>query len=176
MAARMPDDTLSPRHTFTETTMDRPQGRTLQSLEDARAFLDEHTDKLAAINTTGARQELDRAIADAAAHATDQTGHALVAEGTTQKQRALRHALLRDHMSPVARIARARLPHTPELAPLRMPRSNPSVQRLASAARGMAQAAEAHADVFLAAGLPAEFIAQLNDAVGALVRSVGARA
>jgi hypothetical protein len=56
-----------------------------------------------------------------------------------------------------------------------MPRSNPSAQRLATAARGMAQAAGHHAEVFIAAGLPADFIVQLNGAADALVRSVNAR-
>jgi hypothetical protein len=135
-----------------------------------------HADELASVNTTGTRQELDQAIADSAGHATDQTGNTLAAEGATQKQQTLRQTLLRDHMAPIARMARARLPQTPEMAPLRMPRNNSSVQRLATAARGMAQAAVPHGKVFIAAGLPADFITQLNAAADALVQSVNARA
>jgi hypothetical protein len=175
MMARMPDDTPSPRHIFKETTMHTQQGRMFQSLENVRQFLDEHTDKLAAVITTGTRRELDEAIAALAVHAADQSGNALIAQGATQKQRALRQALLHDHMAPIARIAKARLPRTPEMAPLRMPRSNPAVQRLVTAAHGMAKAAAPFTDVFVAAGLPAEFLTQLNAAAEALVQSVSAR-
>ena len=51
----MPDDALPSRRIFSETTMDTHQGKILQSLEDARAFLDEHADTLASVVTTGAR-------------------------------------------------------------------------------------------------------------------------
>jgi hypothetical protein len=56
-----------------------------------------------------------------------------------------------------------------------MPRGHPSIQRLASAARGMAQAAAPHADVFIGAGFSTDFIAQLNAAADALLHSVNAR-
>jgi hypothetical protein len=156
-------------------TMYTQQGRMLESLENVQHFLDEHADKLGAVITTGTRKELDEAIVALAAHAADQVGNVLIAKGATHKQRALRQALLHDHMVPIARIAKKHLPHTPELAPLRMPRSHPSVKRLIVAAEGMAEAAAPFADVFVTAGQPADFLTRLNQAAGALAESVSAR-
>jgi hypothetical protein len=50
----------------------------------------------------------------------------------TKKQLALRHALLGDHREPIARTAKARLPHTPEMQPLRMPEEKPTPPNLAA--------------------------------------------
>jgi hypothetical protein len=93
----------------------------------------------------------------------------------TQKQYALREALLRDHMAVIVRIAKAKLTPTPEVAPIRMPRGRPTVERLSAAANGMAKAAEPFAAVFIAAGLAADFIAQLTAAADALVASMSHR-
>ena len=91
---------------------------------------------------TGARKRLDDAIIELSTHASDQTGSALRSQGATRKQKSLRTALLRDHMAPIARIARVDLPQAPEIEPLRMPRGRPTATRLAAAANGMAKAAE----------------------------------
>jgi alkanesulfonate monooxygenase SsuD/methylene tetrahydromethanopterin reductase-like flavin-dependent oxidoreductase (luciferase family) len=65
-------------------------------------------------------------------------------------------------MAPVARIARADLPNTPEFRPLRMPRGRITPEKLAAAGSGMAQAAARYTDTFVAAGLSPDFVAQLN--------------
>jgi hypothetical protein len=78
-------------------------------------------------------------------------------------------------MAPIARIARAELPPTPEMSALRMPRQAWKMERLAAAAHGMAQAAESSAAHFVAAGLPTDFIARLAGAADAMVRSVSDR-
>lgn len=155
--------------------MQTAQGNMLQSLRSVQAFLEENAAKLTSVVNSGARQRLDDAIAELATHVSDQSGSHLASQGATQKQRVLRAALLRDHMGPVSRIARADLPQTPEIEPLRMPRGRPTVERLAAAAYGMAKAAMAHAPVFIAAGLPADFVAQLEAAADALVLSLNER-
>jgi hypothetical protein len=86
----------------------------------------------------------------------------------------MRQALLRDHMAKIARIAAADLPNVPELEPLRMPRGKPTVEKLAALA-GMAKTAEPYADVFVAAGLPNDFIAQLTTATDAMTNAIGER-
>ena len=121
--------------------MQTAQGNMLQSLRAVHAFLDENAAKLTGVVNTGARQKLDDAIAQLSTHASDQTGHYLAAQGATQKKAALRAALLRDHMAPIARIAAAELPASPEIEPLKMPRGRPATETLASLAYGMAQAA-----------------------------------
>jgi hypothetical protein len=144
----------------------------LDSLKAAQHFLDEHATKLGDVATGGARKRLDDVIAELTAHVADQSGSDLAAQGNTKKQRALRIALIRDHIAPISRIARADLPDTPEVQPLKMPRGKPSTQKLASIARGMAKAAAPFTSVFLMGGLPTDFIARLDTATNALLEAV----
>jgi hypothetical protein len=92
--------------------MQRAQGNMLRSLRAVQAFLDQNAFKLADVVNTGARQRLADSIAELSGHATDQRGSVLASQVSTQKQRALRLALLRDHMAPISRIARSDLPQT----------------------------------------------------------------
>jgi len=152
------------------------QGTTLGSLRSADTFLTDNADALPSVVTTGARKELGDLIADVEAHASDQSGHALAAQSATRKQRMLRTALLRDHMAPISRIARAALPTTSETEPLKMPDTQATAARLASAAEGMGKAALPYADIFVAAGLPTDFVPQLNAAADAMIGAVNDRA
>jgi hypothetical protein len=155
--------------------MQTMQGNMLQSLRNVAGFLDQHADRLPGVNQGGARQELDGAIAELEAHASNQSGSSLGSQGATQRHRTLRLALVRDHMLPIARIAAASLPHTPELQPLRMPAGRPSAQKLAAAAHGMAEAATNYATVFTRTGLPEDFLARLTAASDAMIASLGER-
>lgn len=92
-------------------------------------------------------------------------------EGATKKVRALRRALLRDHMAAIARVARADLPNSLEVQPLKMPRGNTGIEKLAATAYGMAKAAEPFAAVFLLAGLPPDFINRLVMAAAGLIQA-----
>jgi hypothetical protein len=147
----------------------------LESLRSVEQFLDENADTLANVVNTGARQRLTAAITDLSAHASEQTGSNLAAQGATQKKEALRRSLLRDHMAPLARIAAADIPNLPELSPLRMPRGKPTAEKLASYAYGMGAAAAPFTDTFTKAGLAADFVAQLNTAADAVVGVVANR-
>ena len=152
--------------------MQTSQGNMLDSLKAVQHFLDEHAAKLGDVATGAARKRLDDVVAELAAHVADQSGSDLASQGSTKKQRALRAALIRDHMAPISRIARADLPDTPEVQPLKMPRGKPSTQKLASIARGMAKAATPFASVFLSSGLPTDFVARLDTATNALLQAV----
>jgi hypothetical protein len=151
--------------------MQTEQGNTLLSLQAVQEFLARHADKLPDVMQSGARERLDAAIIALEGHVSEQTGSQLHAQGATGRLRTLRAVLLR-HMKRIARIARADLPRTPELAPLRMPWGKPTGQRLAAAASSMAKAAAPHAAVFVAAGQRADFIARLEQAADALVVSL----
>src|SRR5437879_5666935 len=155
--------------------MQTAQGTMLQSLRAVQGFLEQHADQLTGVVQTGARKRLDDAILALEGLVSDQTGSALASKGLTRKQRAQRMALLRDHMRSISRIAKADLPATPQFAPLRMPRGKPTLERLAAAAAGMAQVAEPFADIFVKAGMPADFIAQLNTAAADMVGSLSTR-
>jgi len=155
--------------------MQTVQGSVLESLRGVQQFLNDNADKLAGVVKTGARQKLDDAIVELTAHAFDQQGSNLAAQGNTKQGRALQLVLRRDHMAPIARIARADLPPTPAVEPLKMPKGKPTVERLAALAGGMASAAAPFADVFISAGLPTDFIAQLNAATDAMLSEVSQR-
>ena len=155
--------------------MQTTQGSVLESLRAVQTFLSDNGDKLADVVKTGARQKLDDAIVELTTHATDQQGSHLAAQGNTKKKRTLQIILRRDHMAPIARIARAELPPVPEVEPLKMPKGRPTAERLAALADGMAKAAAPFTDTFVSAGLPSDFIAQLNAATNAMVSEVNQR-
>jgi hypothetical protein len=148
--------------------MDNKQGSVLESIRAVQNFLDAHADQLGEMNKTGVRQQLDQVVTQLTGHVTSQKDHSLASLGATRKQRALRRVLIKEHMRPIARIATADLPPTPEVQPLTMPAGHPTAAVLIAAARGMAAAAERFATVFTGAGLPADFVAQLTTATEAL--------
>lgn len=151
------------------------QGSAFRALRAVQAFLDANATALAGVVSSGARKRLDDVIVALDGHAGLQSGSNLAARSATQTQRALREALLRDHMAPIAKIAASELPDSPELEPLRLPLGDPSPERLWALATGMAAAAAQHADVFTTAGLPPDFAAQLNTAADAMLASVDQR-
>jgi hypothetical protein len=155
--------------------MNTQQGTALQTLQDVQRFLELHKDKLGAVPASGARAALDQVIADLSAHVGDQAGGNLETRGATRRYRALRGVLLYEHMNPIAKIARAELPRTPAIEPLKMPPGNVSAQRLASLAQGMADTAVQYTDVFVGQGLPADFAQQLLTARDGMLESVTGR-
>lgn len=154
--------------------MKSTQSIVFQSLRAASVFIDTNAEQLAGVVDSGARKRLAEAIASLSAHAVDQNGNQLKAQGLTERQRALR-AELHDQMAAIARVARADLPNTPEFGALRMPRGRQTPDRLKAAAGGMAQVAAAHTAVFTAAGLPNDFIAQLTNSAQAVLTAVDER-
>lgn len=155
--------------------MQTKQGNMLQSLRNVEVFLDENATQLAGVVQSDVRQRLTDAITSLEIHVSAQAEGTFGSKGATRKHKALRRALIRDHMTPIARIAAADLPDAPELHPLRLPASGISVQRLAAAAHGMADTAQKYADVFTRATLPADFAAQLSAAADAMIASIGDR-
>jgi hypothetical protein len=155
--------------------MQTKQGNMLQSLRNVDVFLDQNATQLAGVVQSDVRQRLTAAIKSLEAQVSAQSEGSFGSMGATQRHQALRRALIRDHMMPIARIAAADLPDTPELRPLRMPASGASVQRLAAAAYGMAETAQKYAEIFTQASLPADFAAQLCTAADAMIASIGDR-
>jgi hypothetical protein len=152
--------------------MKTSQAPVLESLRAVALFLDKHADKLGDVVTTGACQRLTDTIAAVDAHASAQAAGTYGSQMATQKKHGLRQALLRDHMAKIARIAKADLPNEPELQPLRMPRGRLSAARLAAAAAGMADFARPHANVFISAGMPSDFLDQLVAAADAMTNTI----
>ena len=155
--------------------MQTRQGNKIQSLIAAEAFLGENSAALGAVATSPALARFSSAMSDVHLHATDQRGSTMKVQGGTKRTQSFRKDLLKFHMRPIARVGRVELPHTHELLPLRAPKANVSNVLLVSAARGMSQVAALHSDVFIGAGLPADFIASLDAATSALVDAITLR-
>jgi len=156
--------------------MQTKQGAVLESLQAVNTFLDENADQLGDVVRTGVRQRLGDALAELDTHATDQAAGSFVVQGATQRKYMLARQLRRRHMTPIARIARVELSTVPDLEPLKMPKGRPTPERLIAHAEGMAMAAAPFAETFIAAGLPADFIARLKVATGELRAVVTDRA
>ncbi len=150
------------------------QGRVLEALHSVQAFLDKHGEQLAAINASGARKTVDAIAEELQSFAVEQDGGKRKAAGETQNQRALRLAL-RFAMRPLAAVATAKLREVPQIAALRLPSRRLRGLALVTAAHAMGDAATPHQEVFVNAGLAAEFIAQLRAAADALSESYGSR-
>jgi hypothetical protein len=155
--------------------MQTVQGNMLQSLRNVEVFLEQNANRLDGVVQSDVRQRLTDAVAALQGHVSAQSDGTFGAKGATQKHQALRRALVRDHMLPIARIAAADLPDTPEVQPLKMPKGGPSVQRLAAAAYGMAETAARFSDVFTRATLPPDFGARLTAAADQMILSIGER-
>ena len=147
----------------------------LEALRNVQAFLDEQRNRLPTIATSGARRQLDEALARLAQHAEDQTSSAAWSRNCTKRYHALRRRLFRSHIVPIALIARTTRPPLSELAQFRIPRGKPTAQQLAAAAHAMAEAAAPHADTFVAAGMPEDFIGQMERASDAMMAELEAR-
>jgi len=155
--------------------MKSQQDNTLVTLRGVQDFLDKNAAALPDSVKTGLRTDLNNDVIALAGSADVQKTGSVAAQGATQKHQSLRTILLQDHMAPIAAIAAARIPLTPELAALRMPRNSTKVSALISAANAMAAEAAKFADVFTTAGLPADFIAELNQATTALLVPLSTR-
>jgi len=155
--------------------MQHRQGTTLHTLRASRDFIGANQVQLPLTAASGTWKKLDAQIGDLENHQLDQTAGTVSVQSGTKRVSALRVALLRTHMTPISRIAHVALPDTDELVPLRIPRGDPSTEILVAAARGMAQVAGEHADVFISAGLPTDFVAQLKAAADALLQAKDAR-
>lgn len=155
--------------------MQTKQGNMLQSLRNVEVFLEQNAERLSGVVQSDVKQRLTDAVSALQANVSSQSDGTFGAKGATQKHQALRRALIRDHMLPIARIAAADLPDTPEVQPLKMPRTGVSVQRLAAAAYGMAETAARYPDTFMRATLPPDFAAQLTAAADRMIASIGDR-
>ena len=175
LTARRPDTSLTRADTHLEVVMQNRQSRALESLHNARAFLDANAEALPTVASSGMRQKLERTIDELTTHADAQGHHDLVAQGTTQQARNRRTSLLRDHMALIAGVAKVELKGTPEIEPLRMQKTRIRTPDLFRAATAMADAAEPFSSVFIGAGLPQDFIAQLLAAADAMMASVRER-
>lgn len=155
--------------------MDANQGRRLMTLLAVDSFMDAHADKLSNAARTGVRQRLGQTLEELSRHVQTQAASPLIAQGLTRAKYEKRDALLRDHMAPIARIARLSAAAVPELKPLKMPRGAPGMQKLLAHAEGMAVIAQQHRAVFTDAGLRPSFVEDLRNAIEDIQRTLAHR-
>jgi hypothetical protein len=141
--------------------MQAAQGSRSEPLRPVEAFLDAHVDKPDGVVKTAARRGCRTPSRRWVSTRRIKTGGLLASQGAAQKEAAIRPALPGSHLAKIARVAAVDLPNIWELDPLRMPRKTRSASNLAASAADLARTAEPYADVFTAAGLPTDLIAQL---------------
>ena len=156
--------------------MKHRQTRVLDALRGTQGFLDANTTLLAVINVSGARRTLDDAVTQLSTQAVNQDVGTRLSRGETANQQSLRHVLRFNHMKPIADVARMYLREVPNFIALKRPRNNVSATRLIAAAAGMADAAAPFAQVFVDAGLAADFLEQLRQAADDMRLSLDDRA
>lgn len=121
-------------------------------------------------------QELQQVVRELSANGEEMDASTRLMRGEVGRQRGLRNVLWTRHMVPVARIARRVFGDPGMDQKFALPPKRADNEALLVAARGMLQAAEAHADVFVhQAGLPAEFTHQFRSAIDDLAAALNIR-
>ena len=148
--------------------MEKPHAAVLSACSRIQRYLDIHDASLGDINQSGYRAVLNDVVS--ALHAHDVTLEYAQRAGTgqTAKRRVLRNILKLNHLRPIARIAAAQLRQVPEFAALAMPSCKSPSRALIAAAGAMRVAASGYPATFMAAGLDADFLEQLQGAADAL--------
>jgi len=152
--------------------MDKNQRSALRRFRRVQEFLTRNT-----VSGTEAKlQQLNDVIGEMTSQGEVQDANNRVVKGETARQLALREALRKQHMIPISRIAR-RLFGVPGMdVKLKLPKRSKDNEALLNAARGMAQAAEAHTDVFVKQeGLPENFLEQFRADTEALAKALDVR-
>jgi hypothetical protein len=145
---------------------------TLNTLSRVQRFLDQNGSTLGDINTSGYRKILDDVVDKLSGHAANQTTTKRAAAAESAKERVLRNALKVNHLRPIATVAAAQLRQVPDFAALELPPKNATSRALFSWAAAMKTAASEYTDAFVGAGLPADFLGQLQNATDALGNSL----
>lgn len=160
--------------------MKRIQGKRLLALHAVQHYLSDeagaHAAALADLVPRTMRTRLDDGLTALAQVAEQLDAHARLARGAMARQRALRTALLRDHLTLLTRIARLHVAEEPALVALTTLGRRLPAEQLAAHARGMAHAAEGHAALFIREGCRPTFVAELHAAVDAFLATLHERA
>ncbi len=139
------------------------------TLLGGQQFLDEQAAILGAISTNAARIRLDAIISTVALHGDSKTEHKMSTKTLARTKSATRRALVADHLSPIAAVARAVLAETPELTVVRtVPPISMSNEALLRHAAEVIKVVTPYTTHLIAAGLPSDFQAGLDTARQAL--------
>jgi hypothetical protein len=121
----------------------------------------------------GQKKILDEVVLGLKEHSIDQAVGRRLTRGEVATQRALRRSLREHHLTPIAQIARVSLADAPGIEKaLRLPGFNITPVKLLAEASAMRTAAARNEARFVEAGMPADFLQQLDAAVETISQSM----
>ncbi|HVT39694.1 MAG TPA: hypothetical protein VHE78_11655 [Gemmatimonadaceae bacterium] len=162
--------------------MNSQQERTLQAFRRMQGWLAAQpelaTGPSSAADTPLARQvaALGVVVQQFTTRAAQQQSAGRGGKGSTAEARVLRVELIKQHMQPVADMAKAVIPDVVRMTEaLRLPGIRLSTERLLAAAEAMAKAAEQYKTQLVQRGLPPDFVEQLRGVAAAYKQAIDAR-
>jgi hypothetical protein len=162
-------------HIYEENTVRQEQQRQLDSIVRVQDFVHTHAELLRGLQESDVLKQLKDSIAAIFDHGNTQGTTQRSLAGQTSRQRALEKQLVRSHMIPIAKFARAKLRGAPDFAALTPRGDNLVGATLLRSARSMATAAAPYADALTAGGFPADTIAQFTAAIDAVSDAIAQR-
>ena len=142
------------------------------SLGRGQVFLGGHETELGPLKDTEGGRQLDAAVTQIDAHRLGQRGAEIERRAAMARKEALTVELQRQHMKPIAKFARAKLPSVPDFAALAQSGTGLRGRELVTAARAQAKAMEPVVAVLVEAQFPADVVEQLNRAADALEKAL----
>jgi hypothetical protein len=155
--------------------MHRKQQLVLDSLRRVQGCLDTRADVVGRLKDTEARKQLDAAVDAAVAKAEGQRAAENSLAGSKTTTKALVSDLKVNHMTPIAKFARANLRGVPDFNALTNVPHNLIGHSLVIVARAMATSAAPYAAALTKAQFPADCVQQLATAANALNSALDAR-
>jgi hypothetical protein len=152
--------------------MNTQQGYVHDSLTRGKEFLGGHETELGPLKDTEGGRQLDVAVTQIEAHRLGQKGAEIERQAAMARKKALAVELKQQHMKPIAKFARAKLPGVPDFAALAESGHGLRGRQLVTAARAKAKAMEPVVAVFVEAQFPADVVEQLNRAADALEKAL----
>lgn len=154
------------------------QKQSLESFVRVQAFTDAHPVP-GPLTYAGARETLDEVVRRLREYAGAQITGRELSRGALRRQAQLVRQLIDRHMRPIVAIAQAQIEPESDVrmpAALRMPRGKIGVTKVLQASDGMIAAARPFAEIFVAHGMPADFLERFTAARNALEEVAAGRA
>ena len=158
--------------------METRQRQVVEAFQRVRTFLDEHP-ATGTLSYTSALAMLDDVIEKVRSLASMEYRGREVSRAETRRQAEQLRVLVDEHIRPIVTIARAQIESQSDVglpAGLRMPSLPLNPSKAVTVCDGMLEAARPHEVLFVANGLPADFLAQFANARNELERLTGGRA
>lgn len=148
--------------------MRQDEQRTFDSLIRAQGFFDKNGVAIGSIVTSTAKKQIDDAVSQLRQHMTAQGATARAVAGQTGRIQGMAKQLVRSHISPITKFARANLRGVSDYETFtRTPKSS-GPKKLVTQAYAIAKAAAPYAGAMTAAGFPADTVDQLLAATNEL--------